>query len=502
MKLFFAIAFLFPLALEARQHSSGLLAEGTKWETPWHIVDSGVEGPTVVVTGGIHGNEPAGFRAAEQIRHWPVVRGKLVVLPKINGPGLRAKTRYLPGEKEESRDLNRNFPVVEGEVEPRGEFAAEIWEFVRAQEPDWLLDLHEGYDFNVSHKPPEGKKKSVGSTIIYFEGEERDPVVARALEAVNSRINDPWKRFRPLTRGPVSGSLARACASALGAEAMILETTFKEQPMSLRTRQHRTMMNVLLNHIGLIDRDCSNVLSPGREARQLLIGFFDGPGVGPSGKDNLPRIVDGAEKMDFHYLGPADIRPEILKQFDVLIFPGGSGSKQAAALGEERREYVRDFVREGGGYVGVCAGAYLCSAHYSWSLDLVDSSVFTGSREIPGEGKKQMWFRGNGARIDIELTESGSKIFDDVPLEFDVHFQNGPIISPNESPEIEDYQILAWFRSEQVRWEPQRGTMVDTPAIVSSRFGKGRVMSVSPHPEKDKALESIIVDSIRWVSGE
>ena len=375
-------------------------------------------------------------------------------------------------------------------------------DFVEAQEPDWLLDLHEGYEFNVSHKPPEGKKKSVGSTIIYFEGETRDPVVERALEAVNSRIKDPWKRFRPLTRGPVSGSLARASATALGAEAMILETTYKDQPISLRTCQHRAMMNVLLNHIGLIDQNCSSQLTPGRGVQQLLVGFFDGPGTGPSGKDNIPRIADEAEKIDFHFLGAAEVRPEVLSQFDLLIFPGGSGSKQAAALGEEGREHVRKFIRDGGGYVGVCAGAYLCSAHYSWSLDLIDSSVFTGSREIPGVGKKQMWFRGNGARIDIELTEAGSKIFDEVPLEFDIHFQNGPIISPKNVPEIEDYQILAWFRGEQVRWEPQRGTMVDTPAIVSGRFGEGRVISISPHPEKDEALESIIVASIRWVAAQ
>ncbi|MFT5466051.1 MAG: glutamine amidotransferase-like uncharacterized protein [Verrucomicrobiales bacterium] len=501
MKTFFTLLLLFfPLLTQAAE-TSGVLAEGTKWETRFYIIDSGVDGPTVVVTGGVHGNEPAGFRAAEQIRHWPIASGKLVVVPQVNVLGLRAKTRYLPDASDEERDLNRNFPVVDGEAKPRGELATEIWSFVRDQKPDWILDLHEGYEYNVSHKPPEGKKKSVGSTIIYFKGEARDPVVERALEAVNSQIKNPWKRFRPLTRGPISGSLARACATALGAEAMILETTYKEQPISLRTRQHRAMANVLLNHIGLIDRDCSNLLTPGREAEQLLVGFFDGPGVGPSGKENIPRIADKAEKIDIHFLGAADIRPEVLSQFDLLIFPGGSGSKQAKAIGEGR-EHVREFVETGGGYLGICAGAYLCSAHYSWSLDLVDSSVFTGSREIEGVGKKQMWYRGEGARIDLELTEAGSTIFSSVPTEFDVHFQNGPIISPKNAPEIEDYQILAWFRSEQVRWEPQRGTMVDTPAIVSCRFGEGRVISISPHPEKDKALESILVDSIRWAAGK
>ena len=58
-------------SLAAEKLSSGFLAKGTKWETPVFQRDSGAAGPTVFITGGVHGNEPAGARAAEQIRHWP-----------------------------------------------------------------------------------------------------------------------------------------------------------------------------------------------------------------------------------------------------------------------------------------------------------------------------------------------------------------------------------------------------------------------------------------------
>jgi hypothetical protein len=44
--------------------------------------------------------------------------------------------------------------------------------------------------------------------------------------------------------------------------------------------------------------------------------------------------------------------------------------------------------------------------------------------------------------------------------------------------------------------------MINTPAIVSGSFGKGRVISVSPHPEATESLHSIIENSIRWVAGE
>jgi len=121
------------VAIATETRSQGVIADGTKWETPYYVVDSGVEGPTVFVTGGIHGNEPAGFRAAEQIKQWPIVKGRLVVCPKVNIPGLTAATRYLPDVSTEVRDLNRNLPA--DELSTKGVLADELWSFVKQMKP-------------------------------------------------------------------------------------------------------------------------------------------------------------------------------------------------------------------------------------------------------------------------------------------------------------------------------------------------------------------------------
>ena len=55
-----------------------------------------MDGPIVAVTGGIHGNEPSGARAAEQIRHWPIERGKLIVVPRVNTAALELNQRRIP----------------------------------------------------------------------------------------------------------------------------------------------------------------------------------------------------------------------------------------------------------------------------------------------------------------------------------------------------------------------------------------------------------------------
>jgi len=106
------------VAAAGAELTSGSLATDTPWQTPYYTVDSAVEGPTLLIIGGIHGNEPAGYRAAEQIRHWPIVQGKLVVVPAANRLGLKANTRFLPGEPDERRDLNRNFPGEDWRAEP------------------------------------------------------------------------------------------------------------------------------------------------------------------------------------------------------------------------------------------------------------------------------------------------------------------------------------------------------------------------------------------------
>ena len=140
--------------------SSGLIAAGTKWQTPYWISDSGAEGPTVLVTGGVHGNEPAGALAVDEIRCWPLAKGRIIFVPRCNVPGLKAATRAMPGEPEELADLNRNFPLSGKANTARGPAAKALWAFVRKHKPDYTLDLHEGSGFRSAGS------KSVGSSVI------------------------------------------------------------------------------------------------------------------------------------------------------------------------------------------------------------------------------------------------------------------------------------------------------------------------------------------------
>lgn len=53
--------------------------------------------------------------------------------------------------------------------------------------------------------------------------------------------------------------------------------------------------------------------------------------------------------------------PDGAPRFRVIYTNGGKAASHGGSLGEKGRNRYRSFVKEGGGYVGSCAGAYLCS---------------------------------------------------------------------------------------------------------------------------------------------
>jgi predicted deacylase len=209
-----------------------------------YVIESGVAGPVVLVVGGIHGNEPAGSVAAEQVRQWPLARGRMVVVPRANVRALERGRRGTPGAGEGQGDLNRNFPRAGRDEGARGKLARVLWELAEEVRPDWLLDLHEGRAMRSAGGG------SVGNTIISLREDKCIEVAGLMVEAVNVELEG--KEAFQVLRGPVDGSLARGVGEHLGARSMILETTWRGQPLAHRARQHRVMVLALLRELGMV----------------------------------------------------------------------------------------------------------------------------------------------------------------------------------------------------------------------------------------------------------
>lgn len=484
-----SLVLLLLLALFASTASGGTLAPGSRYATPYYVVDAGEPGPTAMIVGGMHGNEPAGAAAARQIRHWPLKRGTLIVVPRANVLGLEAGRRRIPPRKEggEARDLNRLFQSLDEDGLPTHPLARELFALVREHRPDWLLDLHEG--FAVHRRNPD----SVGSSIIHLDGEAITPHADAMLRAVNATIDEKSRRFVPLRKtGPVRGSLARTAADKLGIRAMIVETTYKGPPRSTRARRHRLMVHTLLRRLEMTAGPPS-VLAPLPERRNcehLHVALYDGDGTTGTAVATTHRRLGHLVGVRVARVGAADVRDGALRGFDAVVFPGGSGSSQARALGTAGRRRVRAFVEAGGGYVGLCAGAYLATADYEWSLKIVDAKAIDTKH----------WRRGR-ATLRVASTDFGRAVMDLPDGALEIRYINGPILAPAGRDELPDYRVLARFREEVARNGAPTGVMIGTPALLRGPFGAGRVVVSSPHPEKHEELSGLLESLLRWSAG-
>lgn len=223
-----------------------------------------------------------------------------------------------------------------------------------------------------------------------------------------------------------------------------------------------------------------------QDAAPVKVALYAGEGV--SGKGPMMLEATAKKRKDLHVtrVTAADIRAGKLNGFQVLVMPGGTGSGQGNALGSEGRDAVRAFVRDGGVYVGICAGCYLASTGYSWSLDLLPAKVIDRAH----------WRRGVGD-LTLELTGDGKDWFCRKDDRFLVcRYANGPVLEPLPGAE-EKLMVFAHFREEFVPEGGTAGVMVNTPAAVAARYGKGWAIGVSPHPEQTDGLDDIVPAAIK-----
>ena len=224
------------------------------------------------------------------------------------------------------------------------------------------------------------------------------------------------------------------------------------------------------------------------EPKLTRVAVYSDAGAGRSETD-LVKVLKANPLVAIHRVTAEEIRGGILKDMDVLVHPGGSGSKQGQELGPEGREIVRSFVKDGGGFIGVCAGAYLASADYDWSLHLLDAKVIDRAH----------WARGTGM-VQVGLSEVGKTMLKHDSPTAQIYYGQGPLLAPANKPDIPDYKPLALYETEIAKNGAPQGVMKGTTAMASGEFGNGRVFCFSPHPEKTKGLEPFLDRAIAWAA--
>ncbi len=91
--------------------------------------------------------------------------------------------------------------------------------------------------------------------------------------------------------------------------------------------------------------------------KTIRVAIFSDSGVTKAAVPQVERSLHESQGFITTPITAEQIRDGALKDFDVLIHPGGSASKQSETLGDKGRDDVKKFVKGGGGFIGICAGA-------------------------------------------------------------------------------------------------------------------------------------------------
>jgi PKD repeat protein/putative intracellular protease/amidase len=151
--------------------------------------------------------------------------------------------------------------------------------------------------------------------------------------------------------------------------------------------------------------------------------------------------------------------------YQAVVIPGGDPFGYDASINADGQAHLRDFVAEGGGYVGICGGGYYAAddgtffgTPFDFPLDLFD-----GSAEGPLDGVSTM--------TTISLNQS-DPINEYQPAFHVTMYSGGSAFYPNPSS-----------------WADTVGTYDEHDgdcAMINSYHGNGRVVLIGPHPELEE----------------
>lgn len=120
----------------------GRLPSGTKINIDAHVFRSKQEGPTILVTGGVHGDEINGIeivrRCLEKEVFEHIKKGTIIAIPIVNIFGFINFSREVP----DGKDVNRSFP---GSL--NGSLASRVARTITKKllpHADFVIDLHTG----------------------------------------------------------------------------------------------------------------------------------------------------------------------------------------------------------------------------------------------------------------------------------------------------------------------------------------------------------------------
>ena len=159
---------------------------------------------------------------------------------------------------------------------------------------------------------------------------------------------------------------------------------------------------------------------------------------------------------------------EGLDGFSLICVPGGDMYQYAYYLSSKGRAHIKQFIEEGGGYIGICGGSYFAASRVVWrgdQLPMIPLALFDGAAEGPINSIHPYPQYG---MCQIDFTNTSHPIAESLPDSAWVLYYWGPHFMLDK---IIGIDILGMYSGE------------GKACMLAFEYGNGRVFLIGAHPE-------------------
>lgn len=293
------LVFMLPGSVGAQKRIHTAFFEGTDYELNVYRIYGKEPGKTLLLIGGIQGDEQGGYLSVDHYADISLAQGNLIVVPRANFRSIVAKRRKI------NEDMNRKFAE-----DPKSNYETKIVAILKKliSESDFLLNLHDGSGFySEKWEGPNRNPKRYGQSIIADVDIYVDPKTGKTIylgdiarsvsQEINKNIKNPRNYFHfnnHQTKEITSlhkeqrKSATYYALYTYGIPAFGIESS-KSLPLEQKIRHHNFAINAFMDYLGIVPE------TPGVNLERPVLNYLV-----VSINDSLPVVVKNRQSLSIN----------------------------------------------------------------------------------------------------------------------------------------------------------------------------------------------------------
>ncbi|MBI5252204.1 MAG: succinylglutamate desuccinylase/aspartoacylase family protein [Desulfomonile tiedjei] len=300
LSLFLSTLFFLLAADSFGETSHRVYFKGTDSELDVYTVTGSSPGPTLLILGGIQGDEPGGYLAADLYADMSLNKGNMIVVPRANFLSIIENARGVLG------DMNRKFAGNPDKSDRDARVVQIIKDLMKKS--DFFLNLHDGSGFySTKWESPDRNPSRFGQSIIADTSDHKlsdgrvirmEKMVNRVLERVNPQISAAEHTFKFNNHQTLSEdsrhkeqrlSATYHALTQVGIPAFGIETSKNIKDYRLRVRYQTMVVNAFLEEFGIIP-DSPRIYLDNQYLKYVIVSV----------NGRVPIVVSGNDVLKVH----------------------------------------------------------------------------------------------------------------------------------------------------------------------------------------------------------